>query len=381
MNKLKISAAFIATLALTGCSGFFVGKTNAPTPTPISTSVDKNLVRTVWTASGFGSSQDTGLRFVIGEAGNTLYVANANGAVSSVDATTGKKGWSTKVGDLYTGTASNGSLVFVGTKSGELVALSASNGSKAWSRSLYGAPVTTPVVAGSRVIIRTIGGAVESYDAQTGEPSWAYMVQIPEVTLRGAAAPVVVGSNLLVPTDLGLIGYLNAETGAVQWGQKVSHHRGGTEMARVSDIDAEPVIDDNVAYIPVSRTGVAAVSLKNGLKLWETKSGVYSGLAVDASRLYVAYENGNIGALSKRDGKAEWESSALFARHLTRPVLINERIVVGDNEGFVYVLDKNNGQLLGASKVGKSGFMPDVLSINGNAIFQDRSGNVYRISI
>lgn len=381
MNKLKISAAFIASLALTGCSGFFVGKSNAPTPTPINTAIDKSLVRTVWSTSGLGNSQDTGLRFVIADSASSLYIANANGTVSSVDANSGKKGWSTKVSELYTGTATNGNLVFVGTKSGELVALSAVNGAKVWSAPLYGAPVSSPVVANSRVIIRTIGGAVESYDAQTGEQSWAYMVQIPEMSLRGGAAPVVIGQNLLVPTDLGLVGYLNSETGGVIWGQKVSSPRGGTEMARIADIDAEPVIDENVAYIPVARTGIAAVSLKNGLKLWETKSGVYSGLAVDASRLYVAYENGNIGALSKRDGKAEWESSALFARHLTRPVLINERIVVGDSQGFVYVLDKNNGQLMGATKVGKSGFMPDVLTIGGNAIFQDRSGNVYRISI
>ena len=381
MNKLKISAVLVATLAVTGCSGFFVGKTNAPTPTPISENINKNLVRTSWSVSGLGNSDETSLRFNVAHSGNTLYIANANGSVSSVDATSGKKGWSTKVDELYTGTATNGNLVFVGTKTGELVALSSANGSKVWSTKLYGAPTTTPVIAGSRVIIRTIGGAVETFDAQTGEKSWAYMVQVPEVSLRGGAAPVVVGQNLLVPTDLGLIGYLNAETGAVIWGQKVSNPRGGTEMARLADIDAEPVIDNNVAYVPVARTGVAAVSLQNARKLWETKSGVYSGLTVDASRLYVAYDNGNIGALSKRDGKAEWESNALFARHLTRPVLINERIVVGDNEGYVHVLDKNSGQLLGSTKVGKSGFMPDVLALAGSAVFQDHSGNVYRISI
>lgn len=381
MNKLKISAVLVATLALAGCSGFFVGESNAPTPTPIDSSVNAKLVRTTWSASGLGNSQDTGLRFSIADNMNALYVANANGLVSSIDANSGKKGWTARVDDLYTGAATNGNLVFVGTKTGELVALSATNGSKVWSAKLYGAPITTPVVAGTRVIIRTIGGAVESFDAQTGDESWAYMVQVPEVNLRGAAAPVVVGQNVLIPTDIGLMGYLNAETGAVIWGQKVSSPRGGSEMARISDISAEPVVDGDVVYVPVARTGVIAVSLKNAQKIWETKSGVYAGLAVDASRLYVAYENGNIGALSKRNGMVEWESNALFARGLTRPVLINERIVVGDQEGYVHVLDKNSGQLLGSTKVGKSGFMPDVLAISGSAIFQDHSGNVYRISI
>lgn len=381
MNKLKISAVLLASLALTGCSGFFVGKSNAPTPTPIDASVSQNLVRVQWSVSGLGNSNGSSLRFVPADVNGALYVANGNGSVSAIDGSSGAKRWSVKTSELYTGTAGNGSLVFVGTKSGKLLALSATDGNKVWEQDLYGAPTTTPVLADSRVIIRTIGGAVESFDAQTGEPSWAYMVQTPDISLRGGAAPLVVGKHLLVPTDLGLLGYLNADTGAVIWAQSVSHARGGSAMARLADIDAAPVVSDNIAYVPVVKTGIAAVALSNGRKLWETKIGVYAGLTLDATSLFVAYENGNVAALSKKDGKVEWESNALFARQLTRPVLIHDRIVVGDFKGFVYVLDKNSGQLLGSTKVGKSGFMPDVRLMNDSAIFQDHSGNVYRITL
>lgn len=382
MNKLKISAVLMASIAITGCSGFFVGKSNAPVPAPIDASVNASMVRTVWSASGLGNSQETSLRFTLADGQGVIYVANANGSVSAIDSSSGQKRWSTKVDALYTGAATNGNLVFVGTQSGKLVALSAQDGKKVWSADLYGAASTSPVVADNRVIIRTIGGSVESFDAQTGDQSWAYMVQVPEIALRGGAAPVVVGKHLLVPTDLGLIGYLNVDTGAVVWGQKVGESRGGTAMARIVDIDAEPVIDQNIAYIPVARSGVSAVALNNGRKLWATKAaGAYAGLAVDASRLYVAYDDGNVGALSKRTGQEEWKSEALYARHLTNPVLINDRIVVGDNEGYVHVLDKHTGQRLGSTKVAKSGFMPDVLPLNNDVIFQDHSGNVYRITI
>lgn len=382
MNKLKISAVLMASIAMTGCSGFFVGKSNAPVPAPIDASVNASMVRTVWSASGLGNSQETSLRFTLADGQGVIYVANANGSVSAIDSSSGQKRWSTKVDALYTGAATNGNLVFVGTQSGKLVALSAQDGKKVWSADLYGAASTSPVMADNRVIIRTIGGSVESFDAQTGDQSWAYMVQVPEIALRGGAAPVVVGKHLLVPTDLGLIGYLNVDTGAVVWGQKVGESRGGTAMARIVDIDAEPVIDQNIAYIPVARSGVSAVALNNGRKLWATKAaGAYAGLAVDASRLYVAYDDGNVGALSKRTGQEEWKSEALYARHLTTPVLINDRIVVGDNEGYVHVLDKHTGQRLGSTKVAKSGFMPDVLPLNNDVIFQDHSGNVYRITI
>ncbi len=383
MNKMKLSVALSCALLLTGCSGFFVGKSNAPTPTPIDTSVVNNAVKVNWIASGLGKTTvDQGLRFTIGQSGSTLYVANANGSVSAVDANSGAKRWTKKVKSLYTGAGADQSNVYVATSNGKLIALNQANGDEVWAADLYGSAITTPVsINGTRVAVRTLGGSLETFEAASGEPSWAYMVAAPEMNLRGGAAPIVIGKDLLVPTDIGLLGLLNADTGAVIWGQSLSKTRYGGHMGRLSDIDAEPVVENGVIYAGVAKTGVSAISLKTGAKLWSTSKGVYSGLVGDGQNLYVAYGDGTVGALAKKNGNELWSSVALKARKLTRPVLIQGKIVLGDYEGYIHVLDTSTGQLIGSTKVGKKGFLPDVLSYNGSAIFQDYSGNIYRVSL
>ena len=62
-------------------------------------------------------------------------------------------------------------------------------------------------------------------------------------------------------------------------------------------------------------------------------------------------------------------------------MIVGNRIVVGDYQGYVHVLDGSTGMLQGSTKIGSTGFLLDIKEINGNVYLLDYSGTLYKVSI
>ncbi|MCK7578538.1 MAG: PQQ-binding-like beta-propeller repeat protein [Chromatiales bacterium] len=68
------------------------------------------------------------------------------------------------------------------------------------------------------------------------------------------------------------------------------------------------------------------------------------------------------------DGAGRWKQDQLRYRRLTAPALLGERLLVGDFEGYLHLLDKRDGRLVGRMRLTKAGITARPL-VSGNRIY------------
>lgn len=379
----KIIATIIVSLIIAGCAGGLRGKSNLAPPTELNKETPSNLVMKSWQIkTGSQTDKESNLRFHIADDGiTTLFVAGQKGIVTAVDMNNGNKIWESKVGaPLYTGINYSQGVLLVGRQDAHIEALSSSNGQSLWRAKVLGVPAVPPIGNGDTAVVRTLFGAVEAFNLQTGEEDWAYIFNNSELSVRGAAAPTFLNGNILIASDEGTLALLDSATGQEIWSTVLSQPKNGSFMGGLRDVDAAMIVTSDRIYVGQYLTGVTALN-HHGRKIWQAGKGVYAGLAYTGDSIVAVERDSSIQALDVRDGSALWTNRDLVGRNLTKPVVIGTRIVVGDYDGYVHVIDTTSGMLQGSTKVGSTGFLLDIKEINGSVYLLDYSGTLYKVSI
>lgn len=379
----KIITAIVVSLVIAGCAGGLRGKSNLVQPTELNSAIPSNLVVKSWEVkTGSQTSKDSNLRFLISDDGTgTLFIAGQKGVVTAIDANSGSKIWEHKVDSpLYTGVGYSQGVLLVGRQDAHVEALSASGGESMWSKKVLGVPAVLPVGNGNIAIVRTLFGAVETFDLQTGDDRWAYIFNNSELSVRGAAPPTFLNGDVLVASDEGTLALIDAKTGAKKWSTVLSQPINGSFMGGLRDVDAAMIVTNDRIFVGQYLTGITALT-HQGHKLWQKGKGTYAGLAFVGDKVISVERDSTIQALNAKDGASLWDNKDLRGRNLTKPVLVGDRIVVGDYQGYVHVIDSATGTLQGSTKIGSTGFLLDIREINGSVYLLDYSGTLYKVSI
>ena len=74
-------------------------------------------------------------------------------------------------------------------------------------------------------------------------------------------------------------------------------------------------------------------------------------MAIDSEYLYVADNDDVLWAIHRQSGQVKWKQAALKARAITSPVLMGNRLVVGDKTGLLHVLSTADGEFIGREQL------------------------------
>jgi outer membrane protein assembly factor BamB len=178
---------------------------------------------------------------------------------------------------------------------------------------------------------------------------------MPALTLRGGSTPAAAGGVVIAGFANGRLALLTAEQGRAVWELVVAEPRGRSELERMVDLDADPVIAGNKVYAVSYQGQVAAVDIPSGQVDWRRDMSAYAGLGVDFSQVYVTDDKSQVWALSRRDGDSLWKQDALRLRDLSAPVPFRDLVAVGDFEGYVHLLARFDGDLLSRVRTDRRG--------------------------
>jgi outer membrane protein assembly factor BamB len=143
-----------------------------------------------------------------------------------------------------------------------------------------------------------VEGLVIDRAIHMGHLKWTLDRTIPILTLRGSAPPIIHEDMVLAGFDNGRLSALELSTGKELWEARLAEPNGRTDLERLVDVDAKPVVRDNTAYIASFQGKVAAVSLSDGSLEWTREMSSSEDLDVDADNIYVTDERGTVLALS-----------------------------------------------------------------------------------
>ena len=280
--------------------------------------------------------------------GNRIYVADYYGTLTALDQAKGRKQWQVKLPiHVSAGIGVGGARLYLASPDGEVVAVSADDGHVLWQSLVSSEVLAPPVDAGDRVLVHTTDGKLFALDSASGRVLWTYDRSVPILNLRGTSTPVVSQGAVFDSFASGKMVVLQLDSGKVLLEQALAIPQGRSDLERMIDADAGPLLDNNgVVYVATYQGRIVAVNLRNGRQLWERKASVFQPMTMDDRMLYVTDADDAVVAYDKANGMPVWRQDKLFARDVTAPVIVGNYLLVGDYEGYVHVLNKRDGRFV-----------------------------------
>ncbi len=351
IKSLRVGAVLLLAL-LAGCSSLnpFSGKSARNQPAPLATFTPSMTARTLWSAS-VGKSGDYFLMPVVAQ--DKVYAAGADGELASFDAASGKALWRAKVADGITaGVATDGATVVVAGAAGSVIAFDAASGKQRWTAKAPTEILSAPAIGAGVVVVRSIDNKITAYDAENGSRRWLVQRTAPSLVLRAAPGIVINEGIAYVALPAGRLLALSAATGVARWEAAVSEPRGATELERVADVSGMPVIQGRDICAASYQGRIACLDANNGGVRWAREFSAEVGPGIDPRYVFGADERGNVVALSRESGGSLWRNTSLAWRGLSSPVSFGRAVVVGDREGYLHFLSREEGALLARLDVG-----------------------------
>jgi outer membrane protein assembly factor BamB len=199
---------------------------------------------------------------------------------------------------------------------------------------------------------------------------------MPALSLRGNAPPLMTRELVIAGLDSGKLLVLSLAKGLPLTEKTVAAPRGRTEIERLIDIDSEPKAFGDTLYLAAYRGNVAAINMRDGNLGWSRDLSSYAGLDVDARQVYVINDADAVLALDRATGGTFWKQPEMTGRRLSAPAATTDHVVVGDFEGYLHWLRKEDGRIVGRIRAtSKAIIAPPVVA--GDIVFvQDQGGTL-----
>ncbi|NOH79041.1 outer membrane protein assembly factor BamB [Vibrio sp. RE86] len=380
LKKALTTAMFVGVLA--GCAS--EEDTIIMAPLPI---VDSEFTpKSEWSASvGKGVGQYYS-KLTPEYAYDKVFVASRDGIVKALDQETGKTLWESEVESDVSARLSGGitaayGQIFIGSENGRVLAFDEETGEQKWMSEVDGEVLTAPAVDSNLVIVHTNSGMLIALDQVTGESKWTISTEVPNLTLRGSSTPVAASGGVFWGTANGRLAAAIVERGQLIWQQPIGMPQGATEIDRLVDVDASPLILGGTLYIIGYNGQLTAIDLRSGKPMWKRAFSSATDMASDGSRIFIVTERDHLVAFDARSGTELWSNDQLEYRLLTAPAIIENRLVVGDSEGYLHWIDRSSGEFVSQQEVDSSGFAVGPIAVPGGYVVTTRDGDVKKLTL
>lgn len=359
------SAALVALLA--GCAG-----PDKPKPAELGPNAALINVRLAWSARI--GQVDFPLDVKVN--GGTITLAGSDGSIAALDATSGRDVWRSNIGAaIGAGAGSDGRYAAVVTRTNHLVVTE--QGREKWRETLNALAFTAPLVAGERVFVVTADRAVTAFDAQTGRRLWSYSRPGEQLlALRQAGVLLAVGDTLVAGISGRLVG-LNPLNGTLRWETPIATARGTNDVERLIDLVGRVSREGDVVCARAFQAAVGCVNAARGAVVWSKPASGADGVHGDAQFVFGTESDGRVIAWRRADGERAWTSERLKYRGLTAPLSIGRSVAIGDAQGLVHFLSREDGTPMGRVPTDGSAIMAAPVLVGNTLVVVTHNGGVF----
>lgn len=361
-----VSGAVIA-LALTACSS----GPEKPKPAQLAPVAALMGTTVAWSSQVGASHAALAPRAVAGR----VFAAGSAGTVVALDASTGKDVWRLNLAQpIAAGVGSDGELAAVITQGNDLVTIR--DGQEVWRVRLPARSFTAPLVAGKRVFVLTADRTVRAFDGQTGARLWVQSRPAEPLVLSQSGALLAVGDTLVAGLAGRLAG-LNPLNGSIRWDVPVATSRGTNEVERLVDVVGPVSRVGNSVCARAYSAAVACVDAGRGTVAWAQPAQGATGLHGDDRLVFGTESDGRVLAWQRASGERGWEVDRLKHRGLTAPLAVGRVVAVGDSQGLVHLLSREDGSEMTRMTADGSAILVAPVLAGDALVVQTRNGGVY----
>jgi len=321
-------------------------------------------------------SNDITFPLSIATPGDRFVVASSDGSVRALAASDGRELWRGEAGaKLAAGIGSDGRFAAVVNRDNELVVLDA--GRVVWKRALPTPVIAAPLVAGERVFALTLDRQVIAFDALDGRKIWELRRPGEPLTLAKAGVLMAYKDTLIVGQGSRLAG-VDPLKGQLRWEASVATPRGTNEVERLADLVGPAVRQGDVICARAFQSAVGCVNAERGSALWNRVVGGTNGIGADDQVVVAGDASDRLSAWKLANGDLAWSADQFQLRKLSAPVLLNKRVLVGDYEGQLHLLDRDTGKTL--SRIATDGSPAATIALLGDtALVATKNGGLFAV--
>jgi outer membrane protein assembly factor BamB len=323
-----------------------------------------------WRVSiGEGSGKKQQLAAAPVYADGRVYVMDAQGIVRALDPQNGATVWRTAVRgkDVTPGTLFGGGVsydngrIFATNGAGDAAALDAKTGALIWIVRPAGPLRGAPTVSNDNVYVISQDNQLFALNPADGKVRWNGSGSVETAGVLGAAAPAAAQGTVVAGYSSGELTAYRYENGQVVWQDALTRTSISTVVTTLSDIDANPVIDQGRVFAIGQGGRMVAIELITGQRLWELNGAGISTPWVAGDWIYVVTDDDRLLCLSRANGHAKWisqlphyhnEKKKSGAVYYRGPVLAGERLVLVDSDGDITYVSPYDGKVQATVETG-----------------------------
>ncbi|MBI5436774.1 MAG: outer membrane protein assembly factor BamB [Nitrosomonadales bacterium] len=374
------TAALLLLVLLAGCSTVagWLGNKTGMEPAKLTEFKERAVFAVRW-HQDVGSAGNNALLPAVTR--DAVYAANAKGEVFRLERAAGKQVWRAESGFAISGGVGAGAgLVLVGGGKGDLAAFE-EDGKLRWKVKMSSEVLSAPQVADGIVVVRTGDGRIAGLSVADGKRQWLYERATPALVVRSHAGVSIGRGVVYAGFAGGKLAAIGLNNGIVIWESVVSLPHGNTELERISDVTSLPVMDNEQVCAVAFQGNAACFDIAQGNLLWSRELSSDKGMALLGKYLYVTDANGAVSALDKTSGSTLWKNDQLARRNISAPYVVGNHVVVGDYEGYLHVLSRDDGSLAARLKSGGDGIVTKPVELDSGLLVQTSNGGLYSLEI
>jgi outer membrane protein assembly factor BamB len=312
---------------------------------------------------------------------DAVYSAADDGSLTRLDRTNGKQVWRIKTGINISGGVSSGDgLVLVGGDKGDVLAYD-EEGKLRWKSLVSSEVLSVSQVSDGIVMVRSGDGRIAGLNAADGKRVWMYERSTPALVVRSHAGVAIQRGVAYAGFAGGKLTAIRIKDGEVLWEVQVSQPSGNTELERISDITSDPVVDDQQVCAISFQGRIACFDPAQGSPLWNRDISSDKGMMLLRSFLYITDTSGSVFALDKTTGSTTWKNGQMLLRGVTAPYAIGDFVVVGDFEGYLHGLKREDGNFAARIQLDGGAIVTAPIELDDGLLVQTLGGDIYSLSI
>ena len=347
----------------------------------------------IWTAQIEGTTKTRRLAAAPVVADGMVYAVDTSAVVHAFDANSGARRWSHRIevsGDLEDATFGGGASyangrVYATNGVGDVVALDAATGAQAWRVKPAGPLRGAPTVAFNNVFVMTQDNQIFALSADDGDVVWQKAAAIGQTGVFGVAAPAAGQGTVLAGFSSGELVAYRYENGRELWSDALARTSISTSVGTLTDVDADPIIDQGRVYALGQGGRMAAYELLTGQRIWELTLAGISTPTVIGEWVFTLTDDARILAIQRNTGRIRWMTQLEQWRDpkdkegpifWTGPVLANNRLWIASSRGAIRSVDVMTGEAADYSRLDDGVSLPPVVA-NNTMYILDNSGRIH----
>lgn len=301
-----------------------------------------------------------------------IFLFDGSGILEALDLNSKKRIWKTRIFPVQF--LSNYQTPRIGYSTGKIFAIAGINkisainevdGKIIWSKEIASVPISTPISDGKLVYVSTNDNKLYAFNVEDGELQWMHSGIIRPTAIFGSASPVIYKDLVLVSYSSGEIYAVSKKTGEPIWSQDLNISKATNSDFYLNDIDATPLVKNDVVYTIGNGGLMMAIDVKKGNYLWKKEiAGVVDFWAANGF-LFVINNDNKLIALSQKNGGIKWVSQLPNFVKVKKPqtkilysgvTMAGDKLLVSSVRGEILIISPFDGKIEKTVKFGSKIF-------------------------